>query len=581
MFQYSRKKKLLFLLVLIFALLVVFVKILSLEKILQTKLDTFKKLPNQNSRNTQRNAESERNSFGENGTAVYLTDQAEIKANQLLYEKSGVYAIVSNKISINRTIPDTRPLQCLAQKYSLVDPKVSIIIIFHNEVFSILKRTLHSIWNRTPHRMIHEIILVNDASSEDELFEPLNRYVAENFGAIVKIKHLEKRKGLIVTRLEGARIATGDILVFFDSHVEVNYDWLQPLIAPITLNRKIATVPVVDDFSSKTFEYFGMLPTRGAFDWTFTFKELFLRAFEENSIEPFKVPVMLGCAFAIDRKFFLYDLGGYDEGLEIWNGEQLELSFKLHLCAEGLFKVPCSHVGHTFRDINPTRVQDYDFVAKNFKRIAEVWLDEFKEILYAREPDRYVEIDAGDLSIPQKIHERLNCKPFKEFLKIAPDMIERYPPFYQVPVFASGAIKSLAGEGNLCLSGNHELEDPLTLKKCSSNLIEPKKNQNFALTFFKQIAQVWNDYCLDSKNLSLMDCHYDGGNQFWRFEPDSGIIRNKYEDGNFCIGANVTSKSIFMAKCDEDEDNQKWQFGFLNETAMIDWDEINGFATFL
>lgn len=45
----------------------------------------------------------------------------------------------------------------------------------------------------------------------------------------------------------------------------------------------------------------------------------------------FKIPIMLGCAFAIRRDFF-HDLGEYDEGLEIWNGEQIELSLKLHLC---------------------------------------------------------------------------------------------------------------------------------------------------------------------------------------------------------------------------------------------------------
>lgn len=264
--------------------------------------------------------------LGENGSAVFLSDPEEIKQNKILYWKTGYNVVVSNKISVNRTIPDTRPSECRALKYpSSYATNVSIIIIFHNEVLSVLKRTLHSIWNRTPQNMIHEIILVNDASNEDELYEPLKDYVSSNFGDKVKIINLKKRKGLIVTRLEGARASSGKILIFFDSHVEVNDGWLEPLVSPIQENRRIATVPVIDDFSSKTFEYFGMQPTRGAFDWTFTFKELPMRDFEANSIKPFSVPVMLGCAFAIERKFFLYDLGGYDEGLTIWNGENYEL----------------------------------------------------------------------------------------------------------------------------------------------------------------------------------------------------------------------------------------------------------------
>ena len=46
---------------------------------------------------------------------------------------------------------------------------------------------------------------------------------------------------------------------------------------------------------------------------------------------PHPNPVMLGCAFAINRQYF-WDLRAYDNDLQIWNGENYELSYILWLC---------------------------------------------------------------------------------------------------------------------------------------------------------------------------------------------------------------------------------------------------------
>lgn len=44
--------------------------------------------------------------------------------------------------------------------------------------------------------------------------------------------------------------------------------------------------------------------------------------------QPVTSPTMSGGAFAIDRKYF-HKLGGYDEGVKILGGENLEMSFRV------------------------------------------------------------------------------------------------------------------------------------------------------------------------------------------------------------------------------------------------------------
>lgn len=100
---------------------------------------------------------------------------------------------------------------------------------------------IHSIFNRTPHELLQEIILINDGSTKEELYDPLQKYVTENFRELVKIVNLSERRGLIVARMEGARVARGEALVFLDCHVEVNHNWLPPLLGINFCHQKIST----------------------------------------------------------------------------------------------------------------------------------------------------------------------------------------------------------------------------------------------------------------------------------------------------------------------------------------------------
>jgi polypeptide N-acetylgalactosaminyltransferase len=79
----------------------------------------------------------------------------------------------------------------------------------------------------------------------------------------------------------------------------------------------------------------------------------------------------------------------------------------------------------------------------NYKRVAEVWMDEYKEYIYARNPQRYAEVESGDLSYQYSIKRKNKCKPFSYFIEnVANDMLEFYP-LIDPPPFAKGTVSKL------------------------------------------------------------------------------------------------------------------------------------------
>ncbi|XP_059169602.1 putative polypeptide N-acetylgalactosaminyltransferase 10 [Physella acuta] len=145
-----------------------------------------------------------------------------------LLSKFSVNVAGSDTIPLNRLLPDTRNKGCDSLQYDTTKlGQASVIVPFHDEWPSLLLRTVYSIINRSPRENIREIILVDDASTLSELKDNLDTYVKENFPAgLVHIVRIRERAGLIRARMRGSQLASGDVLIFFDSHMEVNINCL-------------------------------------------------------------------------------------------------------------------------------------------------------------------------------------------------------------------------------------------------------------------------------------------------------------------------------------------------------------------
>ncbi|XP_064553984.1 N-acetylgalactosaminyltransferase 4-like [Drosophila montana] len=523
-------------------------------------------------------ADKLRSGLGEHGLPAAIEDPAEKTLEEKEYRRNGFNGYLSDRISVNRSLPDVRHEHCKTRKYLAKLPNVSVVIIFYNEHFQTLLRTVYSIVNRTPKELLHQIVLVDDGSEWETLKDQLDQYVALQWPHLVDVVHNPERRGLIGARLAGARVATGEVMVFFDSHIEVNYNWLPPLLEPIVINNKISTCPIVDIIDHNNFAYNGGYQegTRGGFDWRFFYKQLPVLA--EDSVDkslPYRSPVMMGGLFAINSEFF-WDLGGYDDELDIWGGEQYELSFKIWMCGGMLLDVPCSRVAHIFRgqmDPRPNP-RNYNFVARNHKRVAEVWMDEYKEHVYRRDPATYDNIDAGDLTRQRAVRERLKCKSFDWFMKeVAPDFLIKFPPI-DPPAYASGAIQSQA-YADYCLDClNVGANHPVGLYNCAENLTYPQDNQNWALSSHRELRRL-DDACLDVQDshpnatVWMWDCHHQGGNQFWYYDRQHHWLVHGLRGKN-CMEAFVDNgvTKVLTNRCDENNVRQRWNFGQVNDELL-------------
>ena len=212
-------------------------------------------------------------------------------------------------------------------------PTASVIFVFKNERWSAVLRSVYSVINRSPPHLLKEVLLVDDDSDLPELGKPLEEYCEAHFGDIVRVLRAPKRLGLIAGKNWGGQQATGDVLVFFDAHIEANEGWLEPLLQRIKDKRTAVLCPVIDNIDHDNLAYMANGPNGyGFFTWSLFFSWASVprrvMATQKSRMDPYPSPTMAGGLLAAEKKYF-FETGGYDDGMEVWGGENLEISFRV------------------------------------------------------------------------------------------------------------------------------------------------------------------------------------------------------------------------------------------------------------
>ena len=277
---------------------------------------------------------------------------------------------------------------------------------------------------------------------------------------------------------------------------------------------------------------------------------------------------MAGGLFSIQTEYF-WSVGSYDNEMDIWGGENLEMSFRVWQCGGSVEISPCSRVGHVFRKASPyTFPRDGGVGAVlhgNLARLALTWMDDYASFYFKVNGVAKKAAENQNVTSRLELRSRLKCHSFDWYLdNVWPEnFLPRPGQFF-------GKIRSL--ESNRCLQkprrkpGSHSSQPsgPATLDTCVD------KEQFYAGQLFtlNKAGNLQGDesVCLDAPQWKEADAGVrfsvcgQQDRQEWNFlEVGADQVQVLHRLSGLClaVAAAATSDPVILVPC-ENQSLQKW-----------------------
>jgi GT2 family glycosyltransferase len=309
--------------------------------------------------------------------------------------------------------PDTRPHGCAKHdplgNYS--DLKVSIIIPWLAEKWEHMEGTLRSLVHFTPDELVEEYLFISDGN-------PDSREAAlKSISPKVNVLALPSRQGLIRAKTQGVEMAKAPVLLFLEAHCIVNRDWLPPLLDRVRTNPRVLAMPSLDIIPPHDFhQYYKGTTAHWRFEWNLNLVNVNPGGALRESAQPIMTPGTSGGIFAMRKDWFQH-LGLFDTGMLEWGGDHVELTMKVWRCGGRIEIIPCSRVGHLFRQ-PAERPYDVEVmqVVRNYARLAQIWYKDHLDIFYKMKPEA-VNMKFAGLEEQRMKADKLGCKDMNWYIK--------------------------------------------------------------------------------------------------------------------------------------------------------------------